>query len=178
MHLSDHKGWSQDTSLSRPHLRIVSGGEGILLGIPAYLRPSEGKQVLSLISVPVFATSECILTCYSLGHCYYAVIATLLDLVGMEPWYSAFLDKTVLITQMFWMLLNGTCAASKLSFSQTDQRDVLFHMTWHSVIESAAKRTRETFVVTVLVFWRNYYLCGEILLFRKWLEVCLSMGRN
>lgn len=56
-----------------------------MLGIPAYLRPSEGKQVLSLISVPVFATSECILTCYSLGHCYYAVIATLLDLVGIEP---------------------------------------------------------------------------------------------
>lgn len=76
--------------------------------------------------------------------------------------YSAFLDKTVLITQMFWMLLNSTCTASKLSLSQTDQRDVLFHMTWHSVIESAAKRMwgnicgyGACFLKELLLVWRD-----------------------
>ena len=31
MYLSDQKGWSQDPPLPRPHLRVDSGGEGILL---------------------------------------------------------------------------------------------------------------------------------------------------
>jgi len=43
MHLRDWKGWSQDPPPSRPHLRVGSGGEGVLLEIPAYLRLSEGK---------------------------------------------------------------------------------------------------------------------------------------
>ena len=42
-YLSDRKGWSQDPPPSRPHLRVGSGGEGVLLEIPAYLRLSEGK---------------------------------------------------------------------------------------------------------------------------------------
>jgi len=43
MQLSDEKGWSQDSPLSRPHFRVGSGSKGILLEIPAYLRPSKGK---------------------------------------------------------------------------------------------------------------------------------------
>ena len=48
MHLSDQKGWSQDPSLPKPHLRVGSGGEGTLLEIPAYWRPSEGEQLFFL----------------------------------------------------------------------------------------------------------------------------------
>jgi len=36
--LSDRKGWSQNPPIPRPHLRVGSGGEGILLEIPVYLR--------------------------------------------------------------------------------------------------------------------------------------------
>jgi len=43
MLLSDQKEWSQDPPLPRPHLRVGSGGNGILLEISAYLRPSKGK---------------------------------------------------------------------------------------------------------------------------------------
>uniref|UniRef100_A0A8V0Y9V1 Myotrophin n=1 Tax=Gallus gallus TaxID=9031 RepID=A0A8V0Y9V1_CHICK len=39
MCLSDRKGWSQDPPLPRPHLRVGSGGKGILLEVSAYLRP-------------------------------------------------------------------------------------------------------------------------------------------
>ena len=35
MYLSDQKGWSQDPLLPRPHLRVGSGGEDILLDILA-----------------------------------------------------------------------------------------------------------------------------------------------
>jgi len=49
MQLSDQKGWSQDPPLSRPRLRAGSGGEGISLEVPAYLRPSKGKQLLSFV---------------------------------------------------------------------------------------------------------------------------------
>lgn len=58
MHLSDQKGWSQDPPLPRPHLRVGSGGEGILLEISVYLRSSEGKQLLSLISVSMAVAFE------------------------------------------------------------------------------------------------------------------------
>ena len=37
--------------LPRPHLRVGSASKGISLEISVYLRPSEGKQLLSLISV-------------------------------------------------------------------------------------------------------------------------------
>ena len=46
MQLSNQKGWSQDPPLPRPHLRVDSGGEGVLLETLMYLRPSEGKQLL------------------------------------------------------------------------------------------------------------------------------------
>ena len=58
MHLSDRKGWSQDPPLPSPLLRVGSGGKGILLEIPAYLRPSEGEQLLSFISVPMAVAFE------------------------------------------------------------------------------------------------------------------------
>jgi len=38
MYLSDQRGWSQDPPLPRPHLRVGSVGEGILLEIPVCLR--------------------------------------------------------------------------------------------------------------------------------------------
>ena len=56
MHLSDWEGWSQDPPLPRPHLKVCSGGKGISLEIPAYLRPSKGKQI--------FFLSFCIHSCY------------------------------------------------------------------------------------------------------------------
>lgn len=72
VHLSVWNGWSQDLSLSRLHLRLGSGGKGISLEIPAYLRPSEGGQILFLISVPMVAAFEYIRACYSLRVCYLA----------------------------------------------------------------------------------------------------------
>jgi len=45
MALSDQKRWSQDPCPPRPHLRVGSGGESILLGIRVYLWPSEGKYL-------------------------------------------------------------------------------------------------------------------------------------
>ena len=77
VHLSDWKGWNQDAALPRPHLRVGNGGKGILLEIPVYLRPSKGKQLLSFISVPTAVAFGHILTCYSLGCCYSAVVAAL-----------------------------------------------------------------------------------------------------
>ena len=75
MHLNDRKEWSQDPPLPRPHLRVGSGGKDICPEIPAYLRPSEGKQILSFVSVPMAVAFELTLTCCSLGLCCYAVIA-------------------------------------------------------------------------------------------------------
>ena len=51
MLLGDQKVCSQDPPLPRPHLRVGSGNKSNLLEIPVYLRPSEGKQFLSFISV-------------------------------------------------------------------------------------------------------------------------------
>ena len=45
------KEWSQDPPLPSSHLRVDSGGKGILLEILAYLKPSEGKQFLSFVYV-------------------------------------------------------------------------------------------------------------------------------
>jgi len=75
MYLKDQKGWSQDPPLPRSHLRDGSGAAGILLEIPVYLRPFEGKQLLSFISVTTAVAFEQILTCCSLGPCCSAVIA-------------------------------------------------------------------------------------------------------
>ena len=77
MQLSDWKGCSQAPLLPRPHLRVGSGGKGILLEIPTYLRPSEGKQLISFISMPTAVAFEQILTCCSLGPCCSAVVAVL-----------------------------------------------------------------------------------------------------
>ena len=77
VYLSDWKGCSQDAPLPRFHLRVGSGGKGILLEIPVYVRPSEHKQLLSLISVPVAVVFVQTLTCCSLGSCCSAVIAVL-----------------------------------------------------------------------------------------------------
>jgi len=54
MQLSDWKGWNQVPPLPRPHLRVGSGGEGILWGILTYLRSSKGKQFFCCFSVGWF----------------------------------------------------------------------------------------------------------------------------
>ena len=71
--LSDQKGWSQDPSFKGWQWRQ----EQLLLLTLAYLRTSEGKQLLSFSSVPVAAAFEQILTLCSLGPCCSAVIAVL-----------------------------------------------------------------------------------------------------
>ena len=75
VYLSDQKGWSHDPPLPRPHLRVGSGGKGILLEICVYLRPFKGKQLLSFVSVSTTVVFEHILTCCSPRLCYSAVVA-------------------------------------------------------------------------------------------------------
>ena len=75
MHLSDQKWWGQVQPSPSPHLSAISGDESILLEIPAYLRPSKGKQLFSFVSASTAAALELILTCRSLGLCCPAVIA-------------------------------------------------------------------------------------------------------
>ena len=78
VHLNNWKGWSQDPPLPRPHLRAGSGGEGFLLEIPVYVRPSKGKQFFfSFVSVSMAAVFGHTLACCSLELCYYSVIAVL-----------------------------------------------------------------------------------------------------
>ena len=74
MQLSDRKGWSQDPPLPRPHVRAGSGGEGISLEIPVYLRPSKDKWILSFIFVPLVIVPKQILVLCSLRPCYLAVL--------------------------------------------------------------------------------------------------------
>jgi len=54
----DRKEWSQDPPLPRPHVRVGSEDEGILLEISAYLRLSKGKKNFFFVSVPVDAAFE------------------------------------------------------------------------------------------------------------------------
>ena len=49
----------------------------VLLELSVYLRPSEGKRLLSVISVLTAVVFEQTLPCCSLGPCYSAVIAVL-----------------------------------------------------------------------------------------------------
>jgi len=60
MYLSDWEEWSQDPPLPRPHLRVGSGGRGILLEIPVNMRPSKGMQIFFLC---FSAHSCCIWSC-------------------------------------------------------------------------------------------------------------------
>ena len=76
--------WVQDPPLPRPHLRVGSRGQRISLGVLAYLRLSEGKRLLFLISVPTAVTFEWILTCCSLGSCCSAAIVVLSIMLQME----------------------------------------------------------------------------------------------
>ena len=77
MYLSDQKVCSQDPPLPRPHLGVGRGVESILLEVPAYLRPFEGKQILSFVSVSTAVVFEQVLACCSLGPCFFAVIAVI-----------------------------------------------------------------------------------------------------
>ena len=67
MYLSDQKGWSQDPPLPSPHLRVGSGGGSVSLAVSVHLRPCEGKQLLSLVSVPIAVVFVQVLTCCSRG---------------------------------------------------------------------------------------------------------------
>ena len=77
MQLSDREGWSQDPPLPRPHLRVSSGGEGVLLVFLISLRPSEGKQLLLFVSAPTAVVLGLVLFCCSRGLCRPAVIGVL-----------------------------------------------------------------------------------------------------
>ena len=77
LQLSEQKGWILTPPLPRPHLRVGSGGKGVLLVIPVYLRSSEGKQILSFVSVPIAVAFEHILACCSVGPYCSADIAVL-----------------------------------------------------------------------------------------------------
>jgi len=46
--LHEQVGWSEDPPLPRPHLRVGSGLEDILLEIPVYVRSFRGKQIFFL----------------------------------------------------------------------------------------------------------------------------------
>ena len=107
MHLSDRKEWSQDPPLPRPHLRVGSGGNGILLEISAYLRPSKGKQHFSFfffffllcLSVngscvwmyPHLQQPRTLSSCY---HCctFYYVIALQIDIQALQLYPSVILS--------------------------------------------------------------------------------------
>ena len=77
MPLSDWKGWILAPPLPKPHLRVGSGDKGISLEIPVYLMPSEGKQLISFISVPTAVAFEQIFTSCIIGPCCSAVTALL-----------------------------------------------------------------------------------------------------
>ena len=67
---------SQDPPLLRLHLRVGSGGRGISLDIPLYLRLCKGKQFFFVFASTV-AEFGLFLICYSLGLCYSATITVL-----------------------------------------------------------------------------------------------------
>ena len=76
VHLCNWKGWSQDPSLPRPHLRVDSGGKGISLEILVYLRPSKGKQLLYFCACdcciwasPYLLQARTLLLCFPLRYC-------------------------------------------------------------------------------------------------------------
>jgi len=75
--LSDQKGCSQDPPLPRPHLRAGSGGKGILLEIPADLRPSKGKQLFPFVSASMAAAFGVVLIRCSQRLCYPTIIAVI-----------------------------------------------------------------------------------------------------
>ena len=80
MHLSYQKGWRQDPTLPRPHIRAGSGGKDILLEIPDYWRSSKGKQIFfffSSASVSTAAAFGLVLTCCSLGLGHLTTITVL-----------------------------------------------------------------------------------------------------
>jgi len=99
------EGLQPGSRIPSPHSGVGSGGEGILLEIPAYLRPSKGKQLFSFVSVCMAAVFERILTCYSLGLCYFAIIAVLsiaLHLKNVESLLLRFsIVKVQVLVEMF-----------------------------------------------------------------------------
>jgi len=90
MCMSDQKGRSQDLPLSRPRLSVRSGGKGISLE-----RPSKGKQLLSLISVPTAVVYEWILTHCSLVSCSSAIIVVLSSMLQ---------GRYLIVVKYFWNL--------------------------------------------------------------------------
>jgi len=77
--LSEQKGWSQDPPLPSPHLRVGSGGEDVLLEIPMYLWPSEGK-ISSFVSVPMAVAFEYLLSYCCLGP-YCSIVVAVFSIV-------------------------------------------------------------------------------------------------
>ena len=84
MQLSAQKGWSQDPPLPRPHLKVGSGGKGLSLDVPVCLGSSEGKQLLSFISVCAAVVFEQTLICCSIAPFYFAVIAVVSTVLQVD----------------------------------------------------------------------------------------------
>ena len=77
MHLSDQKGWILAPPFPRPHLRVGSGGEGILLEISVYIIRSNSKQILFLcfcVHGYCIWACPCLLQPRTLPLCYYSCI--------------------------------------------------------------------------------------------------------
>jgi len=73
-HLVERQGQPRGAQVHAMQLNVLKGWSQV---ISAYLMLSEGKEILSFVSASMAVTFEHILTCYSLGLCYYAVIAVL-----------------------------------------------------------------------------------------------------
>jgi len=84
MHLSDEKEWIQDLPLPRPHLKVGSGGKGLSLDVPVCLGSSEGKQLLSFISVCAAVVFEQTLICCSIAPFCFAVIAVVSTVLQVD----------------------------------------------------------------------------------------------
>jgi len=77
MYPSDEEVWSQDAPFPRPHLRVCSGGEGDLLEIPAFVRPSKGKQLFFFISASMTAAFGLVFISYRQRLCPPTVVMVL-----------------------------------------------------------------------------------------------------
>jgi len=77
VHLSNWEGWSQDSALPMPHLRVGSEGRGFSVEVPTSLRSLKGKQLISFDNASTAAALGLVFTCCSLGLCYPTAIAVL-----------------------------------------------------------------------------------------------------
>jgi len=110
MHLAALKGWSWDLPLPRPHLRVGNGSNAVLLEMPAYLRSSEGKQLLSFTSVHVDVAFEQTITCCS-------TVIAVLSIALQSPFRSLF-DPGTTVLIFFLKVLKALIITSRIALSK------------------------------------------------------------